>query len=96
MPDISEFEYIALLWNEVGMIGRGGMSAAPLTWQEVAAFSQFKKLNDFEASMIIEMSRSFINGVGMDDLSDPAPYKTEMTKEDWLARERTLDKQMGI
>lgn len=84
------------MWNEAGMIGRGGMSTAPLTWQEVSSYAQFNTVSKFEAGMIIEMSRSFVNGIGMTELSDKAPYTPEMTKADWLARERSIDLQMDI
>lgn len=77
-------------------MGRGGMSSAPLTWQEVAAFSQFNPIDAFEASMIIEMSKAFVSGIGMTDVNDKAPYKPEMSHEDWLARERTIELQMNV
>lgn len=78
------------------MIARGGMSTAPLSWQEVAAFSKFNEVNSFEASLIIEMSKAFVEGIGMTDINDKAPYVGEMTKEDWLAREKSIDMQMSI
>ncbi|AUR90858.1 hypothetical protein NVP1151O_17 [Vibrio phage 1.151.O._10N.222.46.B1] len=96
LPNVSDVDYIVLLWNEVGMIGRGGMSTTPLTWQEVAAFSMFNPIDKFEASMIIAMSRAFVDGVGMTDVNDKAPYSTEMTHEDMLARERSIEMQMNI
>ncbi|CAH9015503.1 conserved hypothetical protein [Vibrio phage 137E35-1] len=72
------------------------MTTTPLTWQEVAAFSMFNPIDKFEASMIIAMSRAFVDGVGMTDINDKAPYTDEMTHDDLLARERSIDMQMSI
>lgn len=78
------------------MMTRGGMTSAPLTWQEVSAFSQFNNLNSFEAEMIIDMSRAFVEGLGKTDLNDKPPYKAQMTQADHAARERTIEMQMDI
>ena len=91
LPDVDDYAYIILLWNRAGMISRGGMSSAPLTWQELAAFSSFNNLTLFEAGVIIDMSRSFVEGLGMSDINDKAPYQTELTGDDWLARERSIE-----
>lgn len=96
LPEIDDFDYIVLLWNKAGMISRGGMSSAPLTWQELAAFSSFNHVDGFEAQMIIDMSRNFVEGLSMSDINDKAPYKTEMSKEDWIARERSIESLFNV
>lgn len=96
LPDISDCDYIVMMWNECGMMARGGMSLAPLTWQEIHAYSQFNDIDKYEAKVVIEMSRAFVEGLNMTEMTDKAPYSEEMSREDLIARERSIDKMMGI
>ena len=78
------------------MMSRGGMSMAPLTWQEILAYSQFNDIDRYEAKMVISMSRAFVEGLNMTEASDKAPYTPEMDREELAARERSIDKMMGF
>jgi len=93
MPDLNGCDYIVSMWHKAGMINRGGMATAPLTWPDIDAFSRFNYVNSFEALMIIEMSRSFVSGLNMKNESDRAPYTFTYTEEDWNARSRSIDNQ---
>lgn len=38
--ELNEYEsYLVGLWHEAGTVGQGGMGLAPLTWQEIVAWS---------------------------------------------------------
>jgi hypothetical protein len=96
LPDVSDYEYIVMMWNECGMMSRGGMSLAPLTWQEIQAYSQFNDIDRYEANVVISMSRAFVEGLNMTEMTDKAPYTTEMNRDELIARERSIDKMMGF
>ena len=66
------------------------MGMTPLEWVDVKAFSAFHSIDAFEADSIMLMSREYCAGLNMTG-TQPAPYKREYTREEWAAREETME-----
>lgn len=91
-----------------GRLGRGlsgGMGFVPLTWSEVAAYSNQSavELSGWESAQIVEMSRAYTSTLAQanEDYRMPAPYSREMSDDEWIewqdySNKRALESGKGI
>lgn len=75
MPDVSDCYQIVELWEKVGRCDLSGMQPAPITWSELCSFDRFNPISSFEADVIIEMSRCFVEGLNDKESRHPPSYE---------------------
>jgi len=79
-PKTNEFEYLVSAFQELGMVGRGGMSISPVSWQEIESYIRLTGswLSSWDAQMLMEMSRAYVNwrntGSEQADIAEDVPY----------------------
>ena len=79
-PDISGLEYLASAVQELGLVGQGGMSISPTSWQEIESYDHMTGpwLSSWDAQTLMEMSRAYVNwrnkGSEQGDIADDVPY----------------------
>jgi len=62
------------------MVGQGGMSISPTSWQEIESYIRLTGswLSSWDAQMLMEMSRAYVNwrnkGSEQADIADNVPY----------------------
>jgi len=77
MPDVGEAEYVLRYWFDLGAVETGGMSAAPLSSQEIEAWQRGMgiELNAWEFSILQMLSRQYISQLLESEKPDcPPPY----------------------
>lgn len=88
-PDCGDFRYIFDIWSSVGLCKNGSMSIIPMDWVDIASYSQFFELKDFEASLIVEMSMCYVSSVNNSkDPLTPAPYCHDKELAESQSRDR--------
>lgn len=80
-PDVSDCYQIVDLWNRVGKCDFSGMNPAPISWSELSSFDRFNPISSFEADVMIEMSRAFVEGLNDKESKEPPSYEL-MSEED--------------
>ncbi len=66
--------------QELGLVGQGGMSISPVTWQEIESYIRLTGswLSSWDAQMLMVMSRAYVNwrnkGGEQKDIADDVPY----------------------
>ena len=79
-PEIRGLEYLASAVQELGLVGQGGMSISPTSWQEIESYIRLTGswLSSWDAQMLMEMSRAYVNwrnkGSEQGDIADDVPY----------------------
>lgn len=81
LPDVDGCsDYMTGLFLDSGKVGSSGMSVAPLSWQDIAAFNQCNALNmtAWECQTLMSMSRAYTDwyhrGCKQKDIPDEVPY----------------------
>lgn len=82
-PEPDNYEYLLKWAFDAGLAMSGGMGAAPITSQELACFSQGRRLylSGWEFERILEISRTYVNGTNKyKDKTCTPPYESEEVK----------------
>jgi len=84
LPEVDGAEYILAYLMEVGPVSHGGMGMAPISYQEIQAWSTLTgtNLSPWDSLMLRQLSRAYVNQYN--ESKDPhsqAPYEEAMTLE---------------
>lgn len=80
-PNISDCEYVASLFDEMGGLVQSGMGIAPMSWQEIQAWSSLTglELDPWEVITLKELSKEYCAMINeCDDKNVFAPYTPEV------------------
>lgn len=85
MPDVGEVDYVLRYWQDLGMVGHGGMGHVRLSATELIAWQEGTsiKLLPWEFSVIREMSSHYIASLQLGEKPEcPPPYGDPINKFD--------------
>lgn len=93
MPPVQGCEYLVSHWYTCGLYSSGASGIIPLSWTELANYSQMGQadLDGWEAKQIISMSRTYVSfKQKADEMGCPPPFRAEMTQADKDKQAKTL------
>lgn len=96
LPDITNGEYIAELWQDAGLCKSGGMGATALDWSDLASFKVFTDIDYFESKVIIKMSRSYTSWLSNDSKLPPITETMDSEEVRQLNRDRVASQWKAI
>jgi hypothetical protein len=94
LPDLNCTQYIADMWHDMGEAKAGGMSLVSMEWSDVASYSTFYELDPWDASMMMNMSRLYVNSLSAGkDPSMQAPYCKDPELAELQTRQAMSDRR---
>lgn len=85
---------LATHFNLIGRCEIGANGRLPLSWREINAYNQAKKLNlsCFEMDLLRMMSQRYVEEASDTNANKSAPYLKELTHEEAIAREEVYER----
>lgn len=75
LPDVSEFRYLTLMWDELGRYQSSGMGISTTNWSEIQSFINLTECSMWEGQLLHAMSKVFVEARSMfSDLVCEPPY----------------------